>query len=294
MVESEDAVAGLGECEVLLGIRFRERELLRTALTHSSAKSPGTPCNERLEFLGDSVLGLVIAEQLFRNHPLFSEGDLTQVKSVVVSSKTLAELGSDLGIERFIHLGKGIRRGPGVPQSLVAGVVESVIGAVFLDQGLEEARRLVLRWLAAPIDAVLDDRYRSNYKSILQNYTQRALGVTPTYRVVTERGPAHGKVFEVEAVVGRRAFSHGTGRSKKDAEQVAAEAALAVLLAEAEGGLPVPWASAVLPVPWAGFSAAPGDPEREGASGEAGAPGACGGRALPPAGGDPVPGGPGA
>jgi len=151
-----------------------------------------------------------------------------------------------------------------VPASLVAGVIESVIGAVFLDRGLEEARGLVLRWLSSQIENVLADRHRPNYKSILQNFAQKAMGVTPTYRVASERGPAHGKVFEVEAVVGKRAFPPGSGNTKKDAEQDAAEMALAVLAAGAESGLPVLLADAALPLPWAGFDAAP--PEAAGPS----------------------------
>jgi ribonuclease-3 len=260
--DAADELGSLEEFEVLLGLRFRDRGLLRNALTHSSAKGPDTPCNERLEFLGDSVLGLVIAEQLFRTHPRFSEGDLTQVKSVVVSSRTLARVGNDLGLERFVVLGKGIPRRQGVPASLVAGMIEAVIGAVFLDRGIEDARNLVLRWLSVQIENVLADRHRPNYKSILQNFAQKALGVTPTYRVASERGPAHDKMFEVEAMVGRRAFPPGSGNTKKDAEQDAAESALAILAAEAESGLPVPLADAALPLPWAGCAAQP--PEASG------------------------------
>jgi ribonuclease-3 len=257
MADTEDGLGSLEEFESLLGVRFRNRDLLRNALTHSSAKAPESPCNERLEFLGDSVLGLVIAEQLYRTHAGFTEGDLTQVKSVVVSSRILARVGSDLGFERFVLLGKGIQRRQGVPPSLVAGTVEAVIGAVFLDQGLEESRRLVLRWLEAHIEAVLEDRDRPNFKSLLQNYSQKALGFTPTYRVVSERGPAHGRLFEVEAVVGRRAFPPGAGRNKKDAEQAAAEIALAALAEDSPGGPPASLEDSAWPLPWAGFEPGP-------------------------------------
>jgi ribonuclease-3 len=233
-----------------LGIRFRDSSLLQEAITHSSAKNHDAPCNERLEFLGDSVLGMVIAERLFRAHPDYDEGDLTLVKSEVVSSRTLAEVGVARGFDPFVTVGKGLQREKGLPASLMAGVMEAVIGAIYLDQGLEAARDFILDCLAFHIDNVLANRHRRNYKSILQAYSQKHFGITPVYRVIDETGPDHGKIFEVEARVGKRRFPPGRGSSKKDAEQRAAEFAMAVLAGEAKTQLPVPIASAATPLPW--------------------------------------------
>jgi ribonuclease-3 len=233
-----------------LGIRFRDPSLLREAITHSSAKNQEAPCNERLEFLGDSILGMVIAEQLFRAHPDFNEGDLTLIKSEVVSSRTLAKVGKARGFDPYVTVGKGLQREKGLPSSLMAGVMEALIGAIYLDRGLETAREFILDCLSFHIENVLANRHRRNFKSILQAYSQKHFGITPVYRVIDEKGPDHGKTFEVEARVGKRRFPSGRGPSKKDAEQRAAEFAMAVLAGEAKTQLPVPIASAASPLPW--------------------------------------------
>jgi ribonuclease-3 len=240
----------LEELQDHLGIRFREISLLQEAVTHSSAKTDDLPCNERLEFLGDSILGMVIAENLFEAHPDFDEGELTLIKSEVVSSRTLAKVWKLRGLERFVTVGKGLKRDRGLPPSLMAGAMEALIGAITLDQGLDKARQFILDCLSLQIENVLANRHRRNYKSILQAYSQKHFGITPVYRVVDEKGPDHGKTFEVEARVGKRRFPVGLGHSKKDAEQRAAEFAMAVLAGEGKFQLPVPISSAVSPVPW--------------------------------------------
>ena len=240
----------LEELQDYLEIWFHDTSLLQEAITHSSAKTQDLPCNERLEFLGDSVLGMVIAEDLFRAHPDFDEGELTLIKSEVVSSRTLAEVGKHRGFGRFVTVGKGLKREKGLPSSLMAGVMEALIGAIYIDQGLETARAFILDCLSLQIENVLANRYRRNYKSILQAYSQKHFGITPVYRVVDEKGPDHGKTFEVEARVGKRRFPAGRGHSKKDAEQRAAEFAMAVLIGEGKLQLPVPISAAVSPVPW--------------------------------------------
>jgi len=245
-----DEPAGIEEFQDYLGINFHDPGLLQKALTHSSAKSPSSPCNERLEFLGDSILGLVIAETVFRDHPGFDEGDLTRVKSEVVSSRTLARVGKKRGYDRFVQVGKGLRHARGLPNSLVAGVMEAIIGAIYLDQGLEAARAFILDCLGFQIENVLANRHRKNFKSILQNHTQKHLGMTPLYRVVSESGPDHGKVFEVQACLGPKRFPVGRGRSKKDAEQYAAEYAFAVLTSAGRTCLPVRIEDTIFPLPW--------------------------------------------
>jgi len=246
-VDPSDSVEAF---QAYLGIRFEHPDRLREALTHSSAKSPEMPCNERLEFLGDSILGTVIADRLFRDYPDFDEGELTQVKSEVVSSRTLARVGKNLGFEKFIAVGKGLKKQRGLPPSLVAGVMEALFGAIHLDQGMEAARAFILRCLESQIEAVLANRHRKNYKSILQNYTQKVLGITPGYRVTGESGPDHGKTFEVEVRMGNFRFAPGRGRSKKEAEQQAAENAYVALTGKRKRFLPVRLSQAAYPVLW--------------------------------------------
>jgi len=219
-------------CEAEIGYSFRDPTLLLQALTHSSIKTADNPSNERLEFLGDSVLGLVMTEFLYNFFKKSSEGDLTQIKSVVVSTPVLARESERLSLDRHYNVGKGVTRKRKLPISLLANVFEAVVAAIYKDAGLELARRFVLRNLYHQVLAVAENRHKRNYKSILQQWAQKELNLTPTYRVVAEKGPDHLKSFEVVAVVGKRKFRSGTGRSKKEAEQIAARETLKVLLRE--------------------------------------------------------------
>lgn len=218
------------KCEAAIGYRFKNPKLLLQALTHSSIQSVvGLSSNERLEFLGDSVLGLVVAEFLYNFLDDCDEGELTRIKSVVVSTNTLAAESKRLDMERFYQVGKGVGRRQHLPNSLLANVFEAVIAAIYMEGGFEAARRFIVRNLFHQIIAVCDDRHDKNYKSLLQQYAQKELGVTPTYRVIREKGPDHRKDFEVVAVVGSREFGSGKGKSKKEAEQAAACKALEAL-----------------------------------------------------------------
>ncbi len=228
-------------CESGICFRFRDPSLLLQALTHSSIKTVDNPSNERLEFLGDSVLGLVMTEFLYNFFQSHDEGDLTQIKSVVVSTSVLARESERLGLDRYYSVGKGVTRKKKLPVSLLANVFEAVVAAIYKDGGLESARRFVLRNLYHQVLAVAENRHKRNYKSILQQWAQKELNVTPTYRVVAEKGPDHLKSFEVVAVVGKKKYRSGTGRSKKEAEQVAARETLRALLDERHapnGGAP--------------------------------------------------------
>lgn len=227
---SEADLARLRELEGIIGYRFREPQLLAQALTHSSIKSHDNPSNERLEFLGDSVLGLVMTEFLYSYFQTHDEGDLTQIKSFVVSTTTLAEESGRLKLPQYYNVGKGVTRRRNLPVSLMANVFEAVVAAIYKDGGLEAARRFILRNLFHHVLSVAADGHQRNYKSLLQQWAQKELNVTPTYRVVAERGPDHLKHFEVVAVVGKEAYETGVGRSKKEAEQVAAQETLKVLL----------------------------------------------------------------
>jgi ribonuclease-3 len=182
-----------------------------------------------LEFLGDSILGLTVSEFLYNFLENCDEGELTQIKSVVVSTSILAAESRRLGLDRFYCVGKGVGRRNELPVSLLANVFEAVVAAIYLEGGLEAARRFVVRNLFHQILAVCDDRHTKNYKSLLQQYVQKQIGVTPAYRVVRESGPDHRKSFEVTALVGQERYGRGTGRSKKEAEQAAARQALHAL-----------------------------------------------------------------
>jgi ribonuclease III len=223
------------QCEAGIGYRFRDQKILLQALTHASAQGHGLTSNERLEFLGDSVLGLTVSEFLYNFLEGCDEGTLTQIKSVVVSTAILANESRRLGLDRFYCVGKGVGRRNELPVSLLANVFEAVVAAIYLEGGLDAARRFVVRNLFHQILAVCDDRHEKNYKSLLQQYAQRELGLTPSYRVVRETGPDHRKSFEVAAVVGSDRYGCGFGRSKKEAEQEAARNALETLQGGVEG-----------------------------------------------------------
>lgn len=237
---SESDLSRARECEAQLGYRFREPQLLLQALTHSSIKTLDNPSNERLEFLGDSVLGLVMTEFLYNYFHNHDEGELTQIKSVVVSTTTLAAESDRLGLSDLYNVGKGVTRKRNLPVSLQANVFEAVVAAIYKDGGLEQARRFILRNLFHKVLAVVEDEHQKNFKSLLQQWAQKELNVTPTYKVISEKGPDHLKHFEVAAVVGKEIFKSGTGKSKKEAEQAAAEEALKVLLARQSSAPPAP------------------------------------------------------
>jgi ribonuclease III len=229
----------LEECQEAIGYRFNRPSLLRAALTHTSGADTRQASNERLEFLGDSVLGLVACEQLFHRFPDYQEGDLTKVKSVVVSRRTCARMSRQLGLGDFLFLGKGMSHlHMAVPASLLADVFESLVAAVYLDGGLEAARTLILRYLEPEIEAVAEGAHAGNFKSLLQQVAQREFNETPQYHLLDEKGPDHSKCFKVAAVIGRHRHAAAWGRNKKEAEQKAAMNALAEI-----NGDPVPYAA---------------------------------------------------
>ncbi len=216
----------LAECQRVIGYHFANGELLEVALTHSSLRAPDRECNERLEFLGDSVLGMVITEELYRLLPDQAEGELTRIKSVVVSRGALYKASTRLGLARFAQFARGVGRRNELPVSVIANLVESVIGAIYLDSGYFPAREFVLRHLGQEMDDVLNDRGAKNHKSLLQHEVQGAGGTTPTYKVIEEDGPNHRKQFLVGALIGGREWGRASGDTKKEAEQESARKAL--------------------------------------------------------------------
>jgi ribonuclease-3 len=229
----------LAALERRLGHRFADRGLLERALTHRSyayERREGIPEDyERLEFLGDALLGFLVSEWLWRDDPSASEGTLTRRKQSVVRAGALTEVARTLGMGQAMRLGRGEEGSGGRSKSsLLADVFEAVLGAVFLDGGIRAARAFVRRQLAASLAAtrsaqqVLDD-----YKTLLQERVQATLRVTPRYRVVRTEGPAHAHEFEVEVVVDGRVLGSGLGSSRKQAEQRAARGALEAMTGSA-------------------------------------------------------------
>jgi ribonuclease-3 len=210
--------------------------LLRAALTHTSGANTRLASNERLEFLGDSVLGLITCEQLYLRFPDFQEGEMTKVKSVVVSRRICARISRKLNLGDFLFLGKGMHLHTAVPANLLADVFESVVGAVYLDGGLEPAKKFVLEHVGPEIEKVAEGESGSNFKSLLQQVAQREFGATPHYLVLDEKGPDHSKCFKISAVIAQHRYAGAWGRNKKEAEQKAAMNALAQI-----SGDPVPF-----------------------------------------------------
>ncbi|MFN7802914.1 MAG: ribonuclease III [Planctomycetaceae bacterium] len=228
----EDGVAGgvaedaLERCEQALEYRFQQRELLRTCLTHASGANHRLASNERLEFLGDSILGLIVCELLFRQFPGETEGELTRIKSIVVSRSTCAKISENLGLPGCMLLGKGLSLTEIIPPSVSAAVFESLVAGVYLDGGFEAAKALVSRLVQPEVDLAVGFDHGRNYKSLLQQHTQKHQGATPAYRLMEEKGPDHSKCFKVSAQVGDQLFPPAWGSNKKEAEQRAAQNAL--------------------------------------------------------------------
>jgi ribonuclease-3 len=222
----------LKTCERRIGYTFNDRNLLRAALTHASGAEHRLASNERLEFLGDAILGAIVCELLFQQFPEFLEGDLTKLKSIVVSRQTCARISEALGMQEFLILGKGMTTHPSVPPSLLADVFESLIAAVYLDGGNQAVREFVLRYVGPEIELAAGGELGGNYKSLLQQLAQREFSTTPTYQLLDEKGPDHSKCFKIAAQVGNARYSPAWGRNKKEAEQRAARNALSQLVGE--------------------------------------------------------------
>jgi len=227
----------LEECQKAIDYRFRQQDLLRAALTHTSGAQTRLASNERLEFLGDAVLGMVAVEQLYLRFPEYQEGDLTKIKSAVVSRRTCARISRMLNLGEFLFLGKGMNVHHDVlPANLLADVFESLVGALYLDGGLEAAKPFILKYLNPEIEQVAEGEHAGNYKSSLQQIAQREYNETPQYRVLDEKGPDHSKCFKVAALIGRYHYPAAWGKNKKEAEQKAAMNAIARI-----HGDPVPY-----------------------------------------------------
>lgn len=224
-----DEAISLEIIEQRIDYRFHDRAPLVQALVHASIAPTRVASNERLEFLGDSILGAVVCEHLYRRFPEELEGELTKIKSNAVSRRVCAEVAIDLGLADAVQLGKGMGDRASLPQSLLAALFESVVGAVYLDGGIEPARAFILRSLSSRIEESARLGHQQNFKSVLQQSLQQREMGTPQYVILNEKGPDHAKCFEVCVELAGRRFPGCWGMSKKSAEQLAALEALVEL-----------------------------------------------------------------
>ncbi|MCH8923962.1 MAG: ribonuclease III [Planctomycetes bacterium] len=216
----------LTRCEQRIGYQFNDPLMLRAALTHASGAEHRLASNERLEFFGDAILGAVVCEQLYRKYPEYLEGELTKIKSVVVSRLTCTKISEALGMQEFLILGKGMSTHPTVPPSVLADVFEALVAAIYLDGGHQPASDFIIEHMGPEIELAVAGESGDNYKSNLQQLAQREYSTTPTYRLLDEKGPDHAKCFKVAAQVGEDRYQPAWGRNKKEAEQRAAQNAL--------------------------------------------------------------------
>ena len=219
--------------EKRIGYQFRERRLLESAFTHRSYlnenRSPGREHNERLEFLGDAVLELVVTEFLFAKYPDKPEGDLTAYRAALVNTISISEAATKLGINDFLLLSRGEARDTGrARQIILANAFEALIGALYLDQGYVMAKDFIAKQLFSKADEIVEKRLWQDAKSRFQEVAQELVGITPSYKLIDQRGPDHDKHFLVGAFIGLEKIATGEGKSKQEAEQDAAEAALKV------------------------------------------------------------------
>jgi ribonuclease III len=222
MVNQDDLV----RCQDIIDYRFADPALLAEALTHASIADSRLESNERLEFLGDSVLGMLVCEYLYVHFDDLLEGDMTKIKSAVVSRRLCAKIIDELGLQEFLALGKGMRTRSALPSSLSAALLESIIGAIYMDAGLERVREWLMPRLAPHINAAARSGHQQNFKSVLQQFAQQELSVQPEYVLLDEKGPDHAKCFEVRVELGSEAYPSCWAPSKKQAEQQAALTAL--------------------------------------------------------------------
>lgn len=217
------------QLEAVLTIHFQDRQLLQLALTHRSyiyeTAGAGQSSNERLEFLGDSILALISADFLYRTFPELTEGELTDVRAVLVRTETLANFAREMNLGSFLLMGKGEQH-TGGGQRVLASAFEALLGAIYLDQGLSAAQNFVVPKLSPIAHNIVEKRLFKDNKSRFQELAQAHDGITPAYRLVSQEGPSHNREFTVEVLLGDTVAGRGQGRNKQTAEQEAARGAM--------------------------------------------------------------------
>ena len=232
MLKNTDNACSLFELEKNLRYKFKNENLLKTALTHSSyanENKTGLHSNERLEFLGDSVLSIVVSEFIFSNYPDLPEGKLSKLRASLVCEKTLCKFSKKLNVGSFLYLSHGEKNCNGANRdSILADAFEAIIAAIYLDGGFDSAKKFILSFVKQEIDNSSILEYK-DYKSLLQEIVQKNKGEKITYILVNETGPAHNRTFEIDARINSNTVWHGVGKSKKEAEQMAAKEVLKLM-----------------------------------------------------------------
>lgn len=213
------------------GYHFRDPSLLKTALTHTSYANENRELrlrhNQRLEFLGDSVLSILVSDYIYKNYPWLPEGQLTKIRATVVCEKTLASCAGPMGVGDMLYLGKGeALTGGRRRSSVLADAFEAILGAVYLDGGMEAAKNYLLPILVPRIKEAAKQIGTQDHKTTLQELVQKTPGKKIEYHIVDERGPDHNRIYEVEVTINKEVMGHGVGHSKKEAEQMAAKQAI--------------------------------------------------------------------
>lgn len=221
----------LGKFEEIMGVNFSDQELLKQALTHRSFLNENKGLkgghNERLEFLGDAVLELVITHFLYEKYPEKNEGDMTSIRSALVNATTCAEIATKLNVNDFLLLSRGEAKDTGrARQYILANALEAIIGAIYLDLGYDAARDFIIKYIAPMTEKIVKEELWVDAKSKFQERAQDVEGVTPSYKTLKEIGPDHDKKFTVGVFIGDTLVAEGSGDSKQDAEQSAARNAL--------------------------------------------------------------------
>lgn len=217
--------------EKKLDYKFKNRTLLKEALTHPSFQKKSLKDkkanNQRLEFLGDSVLNLIVTEYLYRKLPSFSEGKLTKIKSVIVSKDILAKWADQLSLGKYIILGKGEDSTGGRKKlSILADCFEALLGAIYIDSGLQKAKKIISLFIKKETELIIKGKHGEDYKTLLQEISQKKMKCLPEYCLIKEKGPDHKKIFSIEVRLKKIVYGTGTGENKKEAEQEAAQDAL--------------------------------------------------------------------
>ncbi|MHC4222210.1 MAG: ribonuclease III [Planctomycetota bacterium] len=219
----------LQKIERIIAYKFSDRKILSDAFRHSSTTENRLDSNERLEFFGDAILAVVICQRLYESFPNYLEGDLTKIKSMLVSRRTCAKVTKQLDLHSYLEVGKGMESSRALTGSLAAGLLEAIIAAIYIDGGYEAAGKFILTIFEPFIEQADAKQSHGNFKSLLQQYVQQNLNSTPSYQVLDEKGPDHNKCFESEVNIKGRHFPSAWGTNKKEAEQKAAFNALVEL-----------------------------------------------------------------
>lgn len=221
----------LADLEKKLKIKFKDQDLLKSAFIHRSYLNEHSeeklPNNERLEFLGDAILGLVISKHLYEAYPKSPEGDLTNYRSSLVNAKTLSKAAASLALGEYLYLSKG-EEGTGGRQRqyILANTFEALLGAIFLDPGLDKVTTFIENNLLIYLSEIIEKRLYKDFKSHLQEKSQEQFSLTPTYKLIEEKGPDHAKTFKIAVILDKKKMSEGSGPSKQEAQQQAAKIAL--------------------------------------------------------------------